>query len=167
MNSLSVVLRRNSINILSNTPQLALQIWCLSKVKTGWPFRWFWKVFSNVFAKSTRLIVLDIDWVQFVLKNCEILHSVRGPYDKYCSTVSPQRWCIKSIKDWFCTPPDLLARFCKVSLSNAKIRPDLFSKNMFSRPNLKLLWSRAIMALECDRRGLLFFKYTYNAINSM
>ena len=29
------------------------------------------------------------------------------------STVSPQMWCIKSIKD-------LLARFCKVNLSNAK-----------------------------------------------
>ena len=28
----------------------------------------------NGFAKSPRLIVLNIDWVQFVLKNCEILH---------------------------------------------------------------------------------------------
>ena len=31
--------------------------------------------FSNGFAKSPRLIVLNIDWMQFVLKNCEILHS--------------------------------------------------------------------------------------------
>ena len=30
--------------------------------------------FLNGFAKSPRLIVLNIDWVQFVLKNCEILH---------------------------------------------------------------------------------------------
>ena len=52
------------------------------------------------------------------------------------STVSPQMWCIKSIKGWF-TPSDLLARICKVNLSNAKKgRPDLFSKNLFSRPNL-------------------------------
>ena len=36
----------------------------------------------NGFAKSPRLIVLNIDWVQFVLKNCEIPHSVRGLYDK-------------------------------------------------------------------------------------
>ena len=27
-------------------------------------------------------IVLNIEWVQFVLQNCEILHSVRGLYDK-------------------------------------------------------------------------------------
>ena len=38
--------------------------------------------FLNVFAKSPQLIVLNIDWVQFVLKNYEILHSVRGLYDK-------------------------------------------------------------------------------------
>ena len=38
--------------------------------------------FFNGFAKSRQLIVLNIEWVQFVLKNCEILHSVRGLYDK-------------------------------------------------------------------------------------
>ena len=40
--------------------------------------------FWNGFVKSPRLIVLNIliDWVQFVLKNCEILHSARGLYDK-------------------------------------------------------------------------------------
>ena len=37
--------------------------------------------FLNGFAKSQGLIVLNIDWVQLVLKNCEILHSVRGLYD--------------------------------------------------------------------------------------
>ena len=37
--------------------------------------------FFNGFAKSQGLIVLNIDWVQFVLKNCEILPSVRGLYD--------------------------------------------------------------------------------------
>ena len=36
----------------------------------------------NDFAKSPQLMVLNIDWVQFVLKNCEILHSVRSLYDK-------------------------------------------------------------------------------------
>ena len=38
--------------------------------------------FLNAFAKSSRLIVLNIDWVQIILKNYEILHSVRGLYDK-------------------------------------------------------------------------------------
>ena len=41
-------------------------------------------IFFNAFAKSPGLIVLNIDWVriQIVLKNYEILHSVRGLYDK-------------------------------------------------------------------------------------
>ena len=43
--------------------------------------------FLNDFAKSPQLIVPNIDGVQFVLKNCEILPSVRGLYDKqYCFT---------------------------------------------------------------------------------
>ena len=68
-------------------------------------------------------IVLNIEWVQFVLQNCEILHSVRGLYDKkqrLMVLTSPQMWCINSIKGWFTRPHDLLARFCKVNLSNAK-----------------------------------------------
>ena len=39
--------------------------------------------FLNCFAESTRAsMVLSIEWMQFVLKNCEILHFVRGLYDK-------------------------------------------------------------------------------------
>ena len=38
--------------------------------------------FLNGFAKCPWLIVLNIDQVQFVLKNCEIVHSVRGLYDR-------------------------------------------------------------------------------------
>ena len=34
--------------------------------------------FLKRFAKSPQLIVLNIDWVQFVLKNYEIQHSFRG-----------------------------------------------------------------------------------------
>ena len=63
--------------------------------------------FLNGFAKSPRLIVLNIDWVQFVLKNCEIPHSVRG-------------LCDKKYKTLVYTPPDLLAKIYKVHLSNAK-----------------------------------------------
>ena len=36
----------------------------------------------NGLAESPKLIVLNIDWVQFVLKICEILHSVRSLHDK-------------------------------------------------------------------------------------
>ena len=110
----------------------------------------------NGFAKSPQLIVLNIDWVQFVLKNCEILHSVRSLYDKqYCFTSDVM---YKKYKRLAYTPPDLLARFWKLNLSKAKNSawpPDLLSKNLYSRPNL--LWSRAIMTLKCERRWLLFF----------
>ena len=67
-------------------------------------------------------IVLNIERVQFVLQNCEILHSVQGPYDKnsaswYCFTSDVM---YKKYKRLVYTSPDLLARFCKVNLSNAK-----------------------------------------------
>ena len=67
--------------------QLALQIWRLSKGRTDCPYIGdFGIFFFNGSAKSPRLIVLNIDWVLFVLKNCEILHSVRGLYDKYSTS---------------------------------------------------------------------------------
>ena len=89
----------------------------LSKVRTGWQYRWFWKCFER-FAKSPRFVVLNFDWVQFVLKNCEILHSVRGLYAKQNCFVSDVMY--KKYKRLVYTPPDLLARFCKVNLSNTK-----------------------------------------------
>ena len=58
--------------------------------------------FLNGFAKSPRLIVLNIDWVQFILKNCEILHSVQVCMINI--TVSSQMWCMKSVKGWFTHP---------------------------------------------------------------
>ena len=56
------------------------------------------------------------------------------------------------------THPDFLARFWKVKSWTQKIWPVFF-------PGLvNLLWSRAIMALKCDRRCLLFWACTYGAI---
>ena len=56
------------------------------------------------------------------MQNCEILHSVRGLYDKnsaswYCFTSDVM---YKKYKRLVYTFPDLLARFCKVNFSNAK-----------------------------------------------
>ena len=74
--------------------------------------------FLNGFAKSPRLIVLNTDWVQFVLKNYEILHSVRGLHDtQYCFTSDVM---YKEYKRLVYRSPDLLERFCKVNLSKAK-----------------------------------------------
>ena len=88
--------------------------------------------FLNGFTNSPRLIVLNIDWVQFVLKNCEILHSVRGLYDKlYCFTSDVM---YKKYKRLVYTPPDLLARLCRVKLvEREKIWPDLFSGEFVSQ----------------------------------
>ena len=83
----------------------AINVHCKFGARQRWELAGRIGDFGNVFngfAKSPRLIVLNIDWVQFVLKNCEILHSAEVCMIK--STVSPQMWCIKSIKGWFIHP---------------------------------------------------------------
>ena len=90
------------IQTLDHDWQLALEM------RTGWPV-----------AKSPRLIVLNIDWVQFVLKNCEIpfILSEVCMINRYCfaSDVMYNKY-----KRLVYTPSDLLARISKVNLSNAK-----------------------------------------------
>ena len=59
--------------------------------------------------------------MQFVLQNCEKLHSVL--YDKKTASQSAvylPNVIYKKYKRLVYTPPDLLARFCKVNLSNTK-----------------------------------------------
>ena len=111
------------------------------------------------------------DWSSWILTECNLSRKIV----KYCilsevcminSTVSAQMWCIKSKNRLVYTPLDLLSRFCKVNLSKAKDSA-WFVFQEFVFEVLNLLWSRAIMALECDRRLLLFFGCTYKAINSM
>ena len=109
-------------------------------------------------------------WSSWILTECNLSWKIV----QYCksevcminSTVSPQMWCIKSISRLVYTPPDLLSRFCKVNLSKAK-NSAWFVFQEFVFQALNLLWSRAIMALKCDRRLLLFLGCTYKAINSM
>ena len=82
-----------------------------------------WLAATLTVSLTRASIVLNIEWVQFVLQNCEILQSVRGLYDKssalawyyFTSDVMYKRY-----KRLAYTSPDLLARFCKVNLSNAK-----------------------------------------------
>ena len=111
------------------------------------------------------------DWSSWILTECNLSWKIV----KYCilsevcminSTVSAHMWCIKSKNRLVYTPLDLLSRFCKVNLSKAKDSA-WFVFQEFVFEVLNLLWSRAIMALECDRRLLLFFGCTYKAINSM
>ena len=70
--------------------------------------------FLNSFAKTPRLIVLNIDLVQFVLKNCKILHFVWGLYDKISATYHcfTSDVMYKKYEMLVYTLPELLARFC-------------------------------------------------------
>ena len=87
------------------------------------------KTFHNVVnfiiccAKEARAsIVLNIERIQFVLQTCEKLHFARGLYDKNSASLVLFTSDVmhKKYKKLVYTPPDLLARFCKVNLSNAK-----------------------------------------------
>ena len=111
------------------------------------------------------------DWSSWILTECNlswkiVKYRILSEVCMINSTVSPQMWCIKSISRLVYTPPDLLSRFCKVNLSKAK-NSAWFVFQEFVFQALNLLWSRAIMALKCDRRLLLFLGCTYKSINSM
>ena len=91
--------------------------------------------------------------VQFVLQNCEILHSVWGLYDKN----SASYYCFTSdvMYEWYkrlvYTHPNLLTGFCQ-------------TRNLawFFLPGLiNLQWSRAIVALKCDWRWLIASFWVY------
>ena len=125
----------------------------MSKVRTGWliksprVLRWSWIL--NECNLSWKIVKYRISYEVCMIKT--------APH----STLSPQMWCIKKIiKDWFARTQIYWQEF--VNLSNEKFRSDLFSKNLFSTPYL--LWSRAIIALKCDRR--LFWGCTYRAIST-
>ena len=75
------------------------------------------------------------------------------------STVSPQMWCLNGIKGWFTRTQICLQDFVPVNLSNAKNSAWFFFSGL-----INLRWSRAIMALKCDRRWLLVWGCTYEAI---
>ena len=65
-NKFYIMLKRNSFNVHSNTTTArSAKVNCLAKS-----------------PRVLRSIVLNIEWVHFVLQNCEILHSARGLYDK-------------------------------------------------------------------------------------
>ena len=89
----------------------------------------FYNVVNSIIccAKEARAsIVLNIEWVQFVLKNCAKLHSVRGLYDKKqrlhvylgCDVQKVQKAAFFS-RHQICWQD-----FVRVNLSNTKIRPD-------------------------------------------
>ena len=112
--------------------------------------------FLNGFAKIH-------DWSSWTLTECDlswkiVKYRILSEVCMINSTVSPQMWCIKSIKGWFTHPQICWQEFVKQTCRTQKIRPDLFSKNLFSRPNL--LWWRALNVIEdfCYFLGVLIFR---------
>ena len=83
--------------------------------------------FALVLQKSCTPFSANQNWVIFscillVLQNCEILHSVRGLYDKNSASwyYFTSDVMFKKYERLVYTSLDLLVRFCKVNLSNAK-----------------------------------------------
>ena len=83
--------------------------------------------FALVLQKSCTPFSANQNWVIFscillVLQNCEILHSVRGLYDKNSASwyYFTSAVMYKKYERLVYTSLDLLVRFCKVNLSNAK-----------------------------------------------
>ena len=76
------------------------------------------------------------------------------------STVSPQMWCTNGKKVGFHSP-----RFVGKILQSKLVKRKKFGLIFF--PGLTVIKSLPIVALKCDRRWLLFFGGTYEAVNLM
>ena len=84
-------------------------------------------------------MILEIFRSSWILNECNLYCKIV----KYCilsevcmiktaphGTISPQMWCIKSIKGWFTRPQTCWQDFVKQTCRTQKIRPDLLSKTI-------------------------------------
>ena len=109
----------------------------------------FYNVVNSIIccAKEARAsIVLNIEWVQFVLKNCAKLHSVRGLYDKKqrhhvylgCDVQKIQKAAFFS-RHQICWQD-----FVRVNLSNTKFGLIIYFASLFRQSNvtykLRVIW---------------------------
>ena len=122
--SLAEVLKRFLVHKSINTIN-SLSCWRVTLLNFFANCKWvileiFWTVFAkspSVFRRSWILNECNLSWK--IVKYC-ILYEVCMIKTAPHSTLSPQTWCIKKYKRLVCTHPDLLARICKVNLSNRK-----------------------------------------------
>ena len=130
------MLKRNSIKVHSNTRphtdsshyrnENRLAVWVILEM--------FWIVSLKAH-----------DWSSWILTECNfswksVKYRILSEVCMINSTVSPQMWCIKSIKGWSTHLNVGKNYFVKYTCRTQKILPDLFSKNLFSRPNLQRSW---------------------------
>ena len=109
----------------------------------------FYNVVNSIIccAKEARAsIVLNIEWVQFVLKNCAKLHSVRGLYDKkQCLHVYLGCDVQKVQKAAFFSRHQICWQdFVRVNLSNTKFGLIIYFASLFRQSNvtykLRVIW---------------------------
>ena len=148
----SVTLFKHSTTLTARTRnENRLAVWVILEI--------FWTVSLKAHDWSSWILTkCNLSWK---IVKCRILSEV-------CminSTVSPQMCCIKSIKGWFTHPQICWQEFLKLTCRTHK----KFGLICFPRICFRglVLWSRAIVALECDRRCLLFGGCTNKAVNSM
>ena len=84
---------------------------CELKRLAGWPYGWFWNFFWTVLLKAH-------DWSSWILTKCNLSWKIVKCriLSEVCminSIVSPQMWCIKSIKGWFTHPQICWQEFVK------------------------------------------------------
>lgn len=73
-----------------------------AKVRTGWPYMWFWKFFYRFSPRVLRSswILNKCNFCCKIVKYCilsEVYMIKTVPHD----TLSPQMWCTNGIKGWF------------------------------------------------------------------
>ena len=112
-NKFFVMLKRNCVDVHSRLS--------FALVKSDYLLAVYWVILEIFWTVSQKAHHWS-SWILSILNECNlsriivrfcILSEVCMINTEPHSTVSPQMWCIKSIKD-------LLARFCKANLSNAK-----------------------------------------------
>ena len=104
------------ITLKGNSFKISSQIWHLSKVRTGWPYRWVWKFFERYYSLIKSPSVLRWSWI---LNECNLSWKIV----KYCilyevymiktaphSTLSPQMWSIINNKRLVCTQPKFIKK---------------------------------------------------------
>ena len=147
------MLKRNSINVHSNTPQLT----------TDWPYSWFWKIFSG-FAKSPS--VLRSSWI---LNECNLYFKIV----KYCilsevcviktaprSTVLSRMGCMKNVKGGLTRPQICSQDFVKQTYRTQKFglicfpRISVFQVQsaVIKSHNGSEMWSKMIAILRLSTR---------------
>ena len=121
------------------------------------------EIFLTVSVKAHACFDRPEYWMNAIyIGNCdlsEVCMIKTAPH----ATVSPQMWCIKSIKGWF-----TLARFCKINCKRVERKKfSLICFPIICFPGLIYSDQEPLWLLDVIEDDGYFFGCTYKAINSM